>query len=249
MNWRRLFVYLGLNALVSAVVTLAVLVLWDATHRGPLVLPTLTAVPQPPLQITQAALASRPAPTVTPTLYQVKGGDTLGSIALQFDVPVEAIMQTNGLTDPNTLSVGQTLVIPVPGFIQPTATPQPIGGVNSTPVTRPPTGTAVPEADAPQLAIRTIIDAGNLSTEKVTIVNLGGVVDLAGWVLQDSQGNAYTFPALSLFQGGAVNVHTALGRDTVTDLYWGQAGSMWQSGETATLMNPDGRVHTVFTAP
>lgn len=249
MNWRRLLTYLGLNALVSAAVTLTVLVVWDATHRGPVGLPTASPVPQPPLQITQAAIASRPGPTVTPTVYEVKGGDTLGSIALQFDLSVEAIMQANGLTDPNTLSVGQSLVIPVPGFIRPTATPQPIGNGRATPVTPPPTGTAVVESESPQLAIRTIIDAGNLSTERLTIVNLGGVVDLAGWTLHDGQGNAFTFPGLNLFQGGAVNVHTALGRDTVTDLYWGQPGSMWQSGETATLLDPDGRVHTTFTAP
>ena len=56
-------------------------------------------------------------------------------------------------------------------------------------------------------------------------------------------------PALSLFQGGAVSVHTALGRDTVTDLYWGQAGAMWQSGETATLKDSQGRAHTTFTTP
>ncbi|HLF01082.1 MAG TPA: lamin tail domain-containing protein, partial [Anaerolineales bacterium] len=96
---------------------------------------------------------------------------------------------------------------------------------------------------------RAITDAGNLSTEKITIVNLGEVVDLTGWTLRDEQGNVYTFPALSLFQGGAVSVHTALGRDTVTDLYWGQAGAMWQSGETATLKDSQGRAHTTFTTP
>ena len=80
-------------------------------------------------------------------------------------------------------------------------------------------------------------------------MNLGGPVDLAGWSLHDAQGNVYTFPALNLFQGGAVNVHTAVGQDTVTDLYWGQGGAMWQSGEAATLVDPKGEAHTTFTAP
>lgn len=249
MNWRRLFVYLGLNAMVSAAVTLAVLAIWDAAHRGPAVLATPTPIPQPPLIITRTAQASFPTATATPTVYEVKGGDTLGSIALQFDVPVDDIMKVNGLTDPNTLSVGQKLIIPVAGYIQPTATPQALTNPEGTPVTPPPTGTAVAGNGAPQLAIRSITDAGNLATEKITIVNLGGVADLAGWTLLDSQGNVYTFPALSLFQGGAVSIHTGLGRDTVTDLYWGQGGPMWQSGETATLEDSEGRVHTTFTAP
>jgi hypothetical protein len=102
---------------------------------------------------------------------------------------------------------------------------------------------------APQLAIRTIADAGSLSSERVTLVNMGGVVDLAGWSLKDSEGNTYTFPALTLFQGGAVTVHTALGNNTVIDLYWGQPGAVWTSGETATLLDPQGQVHTTFVTP
>jgi hypothetical protein len=59
----------------------------------------------------------------------------------------------------------------------------------------------------------------------------------------------YAFPALNLFQGGAVSVHTAVGQDTVTDSYWGQGGAMWQSGEAATLVDPKGEAHTTFSAP
>ena len=249
MNWRRLLVYLILNAIVSAAATLAVLAVWDATHSGPIVLPSPTPIPQPLLVKTPAPFVTVPPLTATPTLYEVKGGDTLGGIAEQFEVSVEAILQANGLTDPNALSVGQRLVIPVGGTVVPTPGPQSLGGTQETTVTPPPTGTAVTQSGTPQLAIRSITDAGNLATEKITIVNLGEVVDLTGWTLRDEQGNVYTFPALSLFQGGAVSVHTALGRDTVTDLYWGQAGAMWQSGETATLKDSQGRAHTTFTTP
>jgi len=47
-------------------------------------------------------------------------GDTLGAIGLRYGVSVEAIMQANGLTDANLLSLGQLLTIPIP-------TPQPAG--------------------------------------------------------------------------------------------------------------------------
>ena len=247
MNWRRFLLYLVLNAIVSAIVTVSVLAIWDATHRGPVGVATPTPIPQPPLAATQTAFQIQA--TGTPTVYEVQFGDTLGSIALEFDVSVDDIMAANGLTDPNALNVGQTLVIPVGGLIQPTATPAPITESNSSPVTPPPTGTVVAENTPPQLAIRSITDAGNLATEKLTVVNLGGPVDLAGWSLHDAQGNVYSFPALNLFQGGVVNVHTAVGQDTVTDLYWGQGGAMWQSGEAATLVDPKGEAHTTFTAP
>lgn len=249
MNWRRLSVYLVLNAAVSAAVTFSVLMIWDYTHRAPVALPTASAVPQPGLNKTPAPFTTVPAPTITPTVYVVQPGDTLGSIALKYDVSVEAIMQANGLADPNTLSVGQSLVIPVGGQLAPTPTPQSPGPTQGPAITPPPTGTAISQTGEPQLAIRTITDAGNLATERVTIVNLGAVVDLTGWTLSDEQGNVYTFPALSLFQGGAVSVHTALGRDTVTDLFWGRAGPAWQSGETASLKDQHGKVRATFMAP
>lgn len=245
MNWRRLLLYLLLNAIVSASVTLGVLVAWDLTHRAPVSLPSPTATLSIGSVPTQASVSNNTSPTATPTLYIVKGGDTLGSIAIEFDVSVEAIMQANGLSDPNALNVGQSLVIPVQGAVLPTSTPPPA----ATSVAPPATSTPVQSDSAPQLAIRSIADAGSLSSERVTIVNMGGVVDLAGWSLKDAEGNTYTFPALTLFQGGAVTVHTALGNNTVIDLYWGQPGAAWTSGETATLVDPQGQVHTTFVAP
>ena len=59
------------------------------------------------------------APRVLPTertdaeQYIVQPGDTLGSIAQTYNVSLEALMQANGLTDPNLLDVGQALTIPV----------------------------------------------------------------------------------------------------------------------------------------
>ncbi len=45
--------------------------------------------------------------------YVAQPGDTLGSIAQSYGVSLEALMQANGLSDPNALDVGQTLTIPV----------------------------------------------------------------------------------------------------------------------------------------
>lgn len=47
-------------------------------------------------------------------VYTVVGGDTLYSIAQRFGVPVETIVQLNGITDQNLIRVGDTLLIPSP---------------------------------------------------------------------------------------------------------------------------------------
>ncbi|PJF22654.1 MAG: hypothetical protein CUN56_04945, partial [Phototrophicales bacterium] len=47
----------------------------------------------------------------TETVHIVRAGETLSSIAQRYGVTVLAIMQRNGLTDPNRLSVNQELII------------------------------------------------------------------------------------------------------------------------------------------
>ncbi len=270
---KRLAFFIAVNAIVSVVVTLGVLWIWDATHRESVAaLPSPTAAaeatapsgeqpveegqPAEPGQETEPTAQPGAPPglaTITPTVYVVQSGDTLGSIAAQFDVSVEDLMAANGLTDPNVLDVGQTLQVPIGGVVQPppteapppTDTPAPAEGGGETP-----TEGAPPEASGPaQLAIRGVLNAGDAAQERVTVVNVGGDVSLAGWTLHDAQGNVFFFPALSLFEGGAVTVHTTTGTNTVTDLYWNQTVAIWEPGETATLVDPTGAEHTTFVVP
>jgi LysM repeat protein len=72
------------------------------------------------------------APTATPApfLYAVKQGDTLSTIARQFGVTTVALIEVNGLLDPNNLIVGQQIIIP--GY-QPPAGESSAGAANATP--------------------------------------------------------------------------------------------------------------------
>src|SRR6478736_2715657 len=111
MNFKRLVLYLFINAIVSASVALGVLWLWDQTH--PLLpLPAATAVVA---QLSQTPLAPAtnptlpppavsPSPAPTPTVYIVQPGDTLGTIAQHFGVTVDVLMAANGITNPNLVS-------------------------------------------------------------------------------------------------------------------------------------------------
>lgn len=81
--------------------------------------PSPTSVPQP---------SPTPLPTATNTpsseamTYTVQAGDTLYSIARRYNVTIEALMVTNGITDVTSLRVGQVLTIPG-GQASPTPTP------------------------------------------------------------------------------------------------------------------------------
>jgi formylglycine-generating enzyme required for sulfatase activity len=69
-----------------------------------LVIPQRQAVPT----VTSTSVS----PTVTPMIYVVQAGDTLGAIAKEFGVTVEALQEVNGISDPKRLQIGQELKIP-----------------------------------------------------------------------------------------------------------------------------------------
>jgi LysM repeat protein len=57
------------------------------------------------------------AATPTPSaegVYIVQEGDYPSSIAEQFGISTEELMEANGITDPTSLAVGQELIIPTP---------------------------------------------------------------------------------------------------------------------------------------
>jgi LasA protease len=57
---------------------------------------------------------SQPTARSGPEQYIVQYEDTLGGIAIRYSVRLGDLMQSNGLSDPNNIYVGQELVIPLP---------------------------------------------------------------------------------------------------------------------------------------
>ena len=98
--------------------------------------------------------------------------------------------------------------------------------------------------------IVSIAGAGNLETE-VALIRYDGAqaIDLAGWRLRDEDGNVYIFPSVVLYAGGAVQVHSADGKDSIVDLYWSRREPVWRSGETASLLDPQGNLRSEYVIP
>jgi len=227
-SWNRLFFYLLLNVLVSACTTLAVLFLWDQ-FSGPLprnLLPKALSNLSAPSTVTPVPEAAGTAqPQLTPTeeflVYQVQSGDTFESLAEKYNISVEELISVNGFSRSQPLGEGEVLRIPV----------RPSGSV----------------------VIDSVVGAGDLESERVLLKQRGeGELSLVGWRLEDGQGNLFVFPQfpqLILYKGGAVNVHTRSGSNTVVDLYWGLASPVWKSGSTVTLRDPQGNVRASYEVP
>lgn len=77
------------------------------------ILPSATARPTFSPQMLTPIPTNTPAPTPTPVVHIVQPGDTLLGIALQYGVTLDALQQINGVLRPETLQIGQQIVIPV----------------------------------------------------------------------------------------------------------------------------------------
>ncbi len=189
--------------------------------------------------------------------YQVKKGDTLGGLATEFNISVADIMTVNGLTDPDSIYEGQILRIPTAPLPTITPTPTLTKTPSATPIpsataTHGPTATKTPTL-APQeaqLAIESVIGAGVIANEHVVLQRYGnGELSLAGWRLEDSSGNAYIFPQLTLYQGVSINLNTRSGEDTVLDLFWGRPYTVWSTGKTVYLYDAQNKLRDSYTVP
>lgn len=231
-SWKRLVFYVTLNILVSACTTAGVLILWDQFY-GPLprnLLPA--AVGRLSRQATATPAASQvsgtpgaPQAQQTPTevfiVYQVVSGDTFESIAAAFNLSVDELVAVNGFTKSQPLGEGEVLRIP-----------------------QHPRGSVV---------VDSVIGAGDLDSERVLLKHRGeDELALVGWRLEDGQGNVFIFPdfpQLVLFPGGAVNVYTRSGVNSVVDLFWGLEQPVWISGSTVILRDAQGDVHARYIVP
>jgi len=257
------------NALISLVISLTVM--WFMTRRAAPTEGLPYATPLGPL-VAESTLLPGPSSTsqpglpiaATPIVHVVQPGDTLFWIAQKYDVPPERIIEENSLTDPDSLAVGQELIIPQPeapieAVVSPSATqafpasstPAP---AEPTPATPEPTAIspgatpgAAPTEEEFELAITDIVAPGRYEAELVVLANYGGDLRLQGWTLSNKRGQVYTLPNLVLFSGNSIRIWTIKGRNTPSDLYWGLGSAAWGGeGEVATLKDPEGEIQATY---
>jgi len=243
MQWKRLILFLLINIFVSVITTLTVLTLWDRTHRPEMPDPVAAL---PDLMIPTATRVAPVAESQVALLpYQVGAGETLGEIALAYDISVEELLELNGLTDPDAIGTGATIFVPDPdGLVSIDETHSIIseGEVNP--------GDSANPTDAGQVEIVAVIGAGDLASERVRLRSLAEEsLDLSGWRLQDDDGLEYIFPTIKLFGDGEVHIYSSVGVDNVIALYWNAPRPVWESGEKVTLLDNTGKIQATYTVP
>ncbi len=126
---------LGGLAVLLLAAGIVLIVVWLTSENPPSIAglfasdtPTPTITQRPPTITPSPTLTPPPTETATPpgpTTYIVEDGDTLWSIAAQFEVDLLLLMAVNNITDPGAISIGDELIIPAPGTERPTGTPLP----------------------------------------------------------------------------------------------------------------------------
>jgi LysM repeat protein len=76
-----------------------------------IVLPNCNATPTPEVS---AGATQTSTGTLNETIHVVRSGDTLGRIARQYGVSLTLLVERNSITDPNRLSIGQEIIVPIP---------------------------------------------------------------------------------------------------------------------------------------
>ncbi|MCH7662685.1 MAG: lamin tail domain-containing protein, partial [Chloroflexi bacterium] len=95
-----------------------------------------------------------------------------------------------------------------------------------------------------------IVGAGDLGSERIVIHHVGEIeISLEGWRLRDEDGNEYIFPNLTMVGQGSVTLFSKVGTNTVVELYWGLEATVWETGEVATLLDPDGNPQATYIVP
>jgi hypothetical protein len=67
--------------------------------------------------------------------------------------------------------------------------------------------------------------------------------------LSDGSESVFVFPAVTLYPGGEVRLHSRTGTNRPSDLYWGAVEASWQGGALVTLRDAEGEVVDTYIVP
>ncbi len=91
-------------------------------------------------------------------------------------------------------------------------------------------------------------DHQRTSEEYVVIANnTGDTIALQGWQIADRARHVYSFGNISLAPATTLTLHTGIGVDSATDIFWGRKAAVWNNrGDTVYLIDADSVVRAEY---
>lgn len=203
----------------------------------------------------QATAKALPAGCI---MHVLQENEFISSLAATYEADMFDILEVNGLSedDAKFLQIGEVLIIPLEGCSLtgplPTAEGETGDDAPSDPdatlaPTLTPTVTLAPTAVNARVDISEVIGQGDITSERLLIINRGATVTITGWKLSDLDGNEYTFPETRLFNDGLMEIWTQVGENTPLRRYWGLTRPVWgDPGDVITLTDAKGDVQATL---
>ena len=130
--------------------------------------------------------------------------------------------------------------------------PSPLAAVDGTtvPITTGQESSDLPPLSEKTIEIQSVYMPGEANYEKISLKNVGdSPVDMTDWSLINSSKEKFTFPALTIYPNGAVDVYSNAGVNTAVELFWNATGAVWKSGGKAILLDRDGQERSRYLIP
>lgn len=175
------------------------------------------------LLLVSFAVNAQESPTPSPTpatatiRYTVQLNDTLGAIAARYRTSVSAIMRLNNLFSSEIIITGQTLLIPVPAALQPTAPPTEI----------PPTEPAATELVQPEvISVQPIEES---TAEGTAEANAVGTSEATPFIQPEPLMPTFDYGIEAFFDDQDVN--SVAGQIVELGMHWTKVRVSWRDME------------------
>jgi hypothetical protein len=128
--------------------------------------------------------------------------------------------------------------------------PSPLAAVSGDQIPITTGSSQLPPLSQKTIEIQSVFMPGEINYEKVSLKNVGDQpIDMTDWMLSNGSKSRFTFPALTLYPNGGVDVYSVAGVNTAVELFWNAPEAVWTSGGIVVLLDSSGQERSRYLIP
>jgi hypothetical protein len=128
--------------------------------------------------------------------------------------------------------------------------PSPLATVSGDEIAITTGSTELPPLTQKTIEIQSVYMPGEVNYEKISLKNVGQVpIDMTDWMLSNGSKVKFTFPALTIYPNGAVDIYSIAGFNTAVELFWNAPEAVWKPGGKAVLFDSNGQERSRYAIP